>query len=289
MKIKKTFPIILIFIFSTILVWPQDKSLPKDFCVSEKAYKIFELINEARKENKLDMIPLSASLSFVSSTHINDLILNHPDTGLCNLQSWSDKGNWTSCCYQAYIPVQECMWNKPKELSLYNYRGYELAFYQNESLPPEEILSGWLNIPKALDMILNKGEWQNAWRAMGVGTKDGYAVVWFGRAIDSESKPNICGEGQVIKSEKKSVNSEEKSVIKEKTNQYYLIFGSFNRLKDAEKRIAKLQKDGFKDAVILISDEKYRIALSSYTDLDSAKTAKSDLDKKYEEAWILKF
>lgn len=289
MMLKKALPIVLIFIISNILVWSQDKTLPKDFCVSEKAYKIFELINEARKENQLDMIPLSASLSFVAYSHINDLILNHPDTGLCNLQSWSDKGNWTSCCYQAYIPVQECMWNKPKELSPYNYRGYELAFYQNESLPPEEILSGWLNIPKALDMILNKGEWQNAWRAMGVGTIDGYAVVWFGRAIDNEPKPAICGRVEETKSEKRVITSETKSVISEKTNQYYLIFGSFNRLKDAEKRIEKLRKDGFNDAVILMSEEKYRIALSSYPNLESAKTAKSGLDEKYDEAWILKF
>ncbi|PKP34949.1 MAG: hypothetical protein CVU00_04755 [Bacteroidetes bacterium HGW-Bacteroidetes-17] len=288
MKLKKIGSII-IFIFSTMLVWSQDRTLPKDFCISEKANKLFELINEARTEKRLDQLPLSASLSFVAHTHINDLIQNRPDTSLCNLHSWSDKGFWTSCCYQAYIPVQECMWNKPQEISPYKYRGYELAFWQSEDLTAEEILAGWMNIPQASDMILNKGEWQNVWRTMGIATKDGYAVVWFGRAIDSEPKPTICGEVREIKSENKSVISERKSVVSEKTNQYYLIFGSFNRLKDAEKRIEKLKKDGFNDAVILNTDEKYRIALSSYPDIESAKMAKSGLDKKYDEAWILKF
>lgn len=289
MKLSKSFLFILILFFSNILVCSQDKTLPKDFCVSEKTNKLFELINNLRKEHKLDIIPLSASLSFVASTHINDLIINHPDTSLCNLHSWSDQGDWTACCYQPYIPVHECMWNKPQELSPYKYRGYELTFWQSEDLTVEEILAGWMNIPQASDMILNKGEWQNPWRAMGVGTKDGYAVVWFGRAIDNEPKPNICGELQKPKRESKQIINKNPSVISEKTNQYYLIFGSFNRLKDAEKRIEKLKKDGFNDAVILNTDEKYRIALSSYPDIESAKTAKSGLDKKYDEAWILKF
>lgn len=272
-----------------MIVWPQDKTIPKDFCISEKANKLFVLINEARTQKQLDRLPLSASLSFVAYTHINDLIQNHPDTSLCNLHSWSDKGIWTSCCYQAYIPVQECMWNKPQEISPYKYRGYELAFWQSEDLTAEEIFEGWMNIPQASDMILNKGEWQNVWRAMGVGIKDGYAVVWFGRAVDNEPKPNICGEAQKPNRENNPIISEKISVISEKTNQYYLIFGSFNRLKDAEKRTEKLKKDGFNDAVILMTDEKYRIALSSYPDLESAKTAQSGLDKKYDESWIFKF
>lgn len=272
----------LLLLLSWNVVISQNNKIPKSFKVSEKSIELFKLINDVRESNNLKPISLSASLCYVAATHISDLIKHHPDTSLCNLHSWSDKGAWTSCCYQAYIPIQECMWNKPKELTPYKYRGYELAFWQNRSLTAEEILVGWMDIPEASNMILNMGKWTNEWRAMGVGIEGTYAVVWFGRAVDREPSPKV--------SDKISAPSnKESSIIKEKTNLYFLIFGSYKRLKDVEKRLARLQKDGFKNAVILISEGKYRLALSSHKTLELAKANKSQLNKKYDEAWILKY
>lgn len=275
-----------IFILTTLILFlgfttakSQNKEIPNDFIVSKKSIELFNLINDFRLKNNLKEISLSASLSYVAAVHVNDLIANHPDTFLCNLHSWSDKGDWTACCYQAYIPIQDCMWNKPKELSPYKYRGYELAFYQDEILTAQEILSGWIEIAEASNMILNKGKWVNEWRAMGVEAKDGYAVVWFGRAADKEPKPKISGE------DKLKANHQQ-TLITDKNNQYFLIFGSYNRLKDAEKRLLQLQKNGFESAVILQSDKKYRLALSVHQTLESAK---NKLPKKYNEAWILKY
>ncbi len=282
MLTKKKFLISLSSILFFALAIGQNTKIPKSFRVSEKSIELFNLINDQRTANNLTKIKLSASLSFVAATHISDLVLNHPDTSLCNLHSWSDKGDWTACCYQPYIPNQDCMWNKPKELTPYKYRGYELAFYQDDELTAEEILKGLMDIPEASNMILNQGKWANEWRAMGVGAKNEYAVVWFGRAADNEPAPDFSHKAS---SEPKT----ETSLIEQETGMYYLIFGSYNRLKDAEKRLTRLQKDGFEDAVILWSDNKYRLTLSSHKTIELAKTAKSQLIKKYDEAWILKY
>ncbi len=281
--IAKRFFLLLVYslLFSTMTIG-QNNKIPKDFSISEKSMDLFNLINDQRTANNLNKIELSASLSFVAVTHIEDLLINHPDTSLCNLHSWSDKGEWTACCYQPYIPNQDCMWDKPKELTPYKYRGYELTFYQDEELTTAEILAGWMEIPDASDMILNKGRWVNEWRAMGVGIEKGYAVVWFGRAADSEPTPSLLRQAS---SKAETITS----VIDKATGLYYLVFGSYNRLKDAEKRLLRLQKDGFENAEILMSEGKYRLSLSSHQTIELAKTAKSQLAKKYDEAWILKY
>lgn len=260
----------------------QNNKIPKSFEVSQKSFELFSLINDERVKNDLKPIALSASLSYVAALHIDDLCEHQPDTGLCNLHSWSVNGSWTACCYQGYIPKQDCMWDKPKELTPYKYRGYELAFWQENELSAEEILAAWMEIPQAANMILNKGRWNNEWRALATGIDNGYAVVWFGRAMDKEPEPKI-------ESKKTSLIKKESSIIKEKTNQYFLIFGSYRRLKDAEKRLKRIKRDGFTNAVILQNEENFRIALSAYQTLESAKSANSQLAKKYSEAWILKF
>ena len=178
MQIKKIILIIVIFLIIEDFGIAQEKEIPKEFCVSASSFELFNLINNLRIEKGLAPISLSASLSYIADLHLNDLIMNHPDTGLCNLHSWSGKGQWTAGCYQSYIPIQDCMWNKPKELTPYKYRGYELAFWQAESISIEEILAGWMDIPQAANMILNKGNWNNDWRAMGVGLKNGYARLY---------------------------------------------------------------------------------------------------------------
>jgi hypothetical protein len=276
--------LLLLFLWWIIpaLAFSQNKKIPKEFCITAQAKELFTLINHFRIENKLNEIPLSASLSYVASIHLNDLMLNHADTVLCNLHSWSDKGEWTACCYQAYIPIQDCMWDKPKELSPYKYRGYELAFYQEGNLTAQEILDAWLEIPEAKQMILNQGKWDNIWRALGVDIRNNYALLWFGRAKDNEPAPIICGkEDETTKKKEKNID--------QKTGRFYLIFGSFKKLKDAERKAARYIKAGFSEIQILSSENTYRISLSSHLDLKSAKEAKSKLEKKYAEAWILKF
>lgn len=273
-------------------------NLPKDLCISAKEYRLYELINEFRIANDMPAIGLSASMTQVAHLHVTDLNQNHPDTSICNLHSWSDKGDWTSCCYQAYVPNQNCMWDKPKELTPYKYRGYELAYFDPEGINPDSLMSFWLTIPQIQDMLLNRGTYkEKKWLAAGVGVQNGYTVVWFGQVKDPLRAPKICNKSTqtaVIKSNKKvqklpKQKTNKAIVVDKKTDRYYLIFGSYDRPRDAEKQIKKYVKDGFTEAKIVINSEKIRISLSDHNSLVEAKAAKAKLSNKYKDAWIIKF
>lgn len=289
----------LTLIFSLKLTYTiAQKTLPEDLCVSEKEYRLYELINSLRTVSDMPAIKLSASMTYVAQTHAKDLVENHPDTSICNLHSWSDKGKWTACCYQNYVLKRECMWNKPKELTPYKYRGYELAFASEEEINPDSLMQLWLSIPEVQDMFLNKGAYQKKkWLAVGVGIKEGYACVWFGQVTDKLKAPKRCAkakEGNKAIINQPSITKPAKTnnkptIVRNKTDRYYLIFGSYDRLKEAEKQIKRYFKAGFMDAKIVISSEKIRISLSDHPDLDAAKAAKKNLDKKYKDAWIIKF
>ena len=116
----------LIFILVGLSTFGQ-KGIPDDFCLSDDEYRLYEMINAHRVLNGLIEIPLSASLSYVARTHVIDLYTNHPDTSICNLNSWSDKGSWTPCCHNKYVPQEECIRDKPKEFTGYSGEVYELT------------------------------------------------------------------------------------------------------------------------------------------------------------------
>jgi uncharacterized protein YkwD len=164
-----------------------------DVCLSSTEYQIFSQINAYRKERGLDSVDLSKSLTYVAQLHVRDLADNHPHSKRCNMHSWSDKGNWTSCCYTKDKKKAECMWNKPKELTGYVSAGFEIAFWTNMPLrSPEKFaalaLSEWKKSPAHHQVIANLPPWDRfRWMAMGVGYYKGYAVVWFGELDDFEA------------------------------------------------------------------------------------------------------
>jgi hypothetical protein len=73
--------------------------------------KLYNLIMEYRKERGLPYIPLSPSLVFVAQTHAMDVVMNNPCIDSCSGHSWSDKGQWTPCCYILDHNQAQCMWN----------------------------------------------------------------------------------------------------------------------------------------------------------------------------------
>lgn len=156
-------------------------------CLSSEEKNLFESINSYRKSKKLQSIPFSARLSKVAQTHAKDLMQHYtfsPDNE-CNPHSWSDKGDWTSCCYTADHREAECMWNKPQEISGYAGSGYEIAYYTTATVLAEDALRGWKNSPAHHELIINKGIWEKvSWKAMGVGIAGNYAIVWFGEVAD---------------------------------------------------------------------------------------------------------
>lgn len=94
---------------------------------SPNGLEVIRLINAHRARHGLAAIPASPSLCTVAATHVSDLAQNQPSGGECNLHSWSNAGPWGACCYTSNHAQARCMWNKPRELTLYPGRGYENA------------------------------------------------------------------------------------------------------------------------------------------------------------------
>ena len=127
-------------------------------------------------------IPLSADLLKVARYHVRDLVENRPDTGYCNMHSWSNKGPWSPCCYPSDPQSNKCMWVKPKELSSYRSNGFEIsAGGGNDRISVQDAMNAWEHSKPHRAVMLNHGTWQqHAWNAVGCSIYRGYAVCWFG-------------------------------------------------------------------------------------------------------------
>jgi len=173
------------------------KSLP-EICLTPDEVVLYRLINEYRAQKRLPEIALSASLCYVARTHAKDQTDYHKHGSRCNLHSWSDHGEWSSCCYTPDHKKAKCMWDKPGELTNYPGDGYEISFYTTyRYTTPEafakDILDGWKKSPGHNEVIVNKGIWKDVdWQAIGIGIYGEYANVWFGKEVDSAGKPGIC-------------------------------------------------------------------------------------------------
>jgi len=161
--------------------------------LSKEEQKLYDLVMEYRSEKGLPEIPYSASLTIVAQMHVKDLQDNDPVTDECNLHSWSDKGNWTPCCYTDDHAESECMWSKPAELTNYKGNGYEIAcayWSSDESIvmTAEQALSQWKKSSGHNAVIINKSIWKNTtWKAIGIGIYKNYAVIWFGEEQDDNT------------------------------------------------------------------------------------------------------
>lgn len=146
---------------------------------------LFNAINDHRQSLDLPEIPLSPSLTFVARTHVQDQLAHGEEILVvgCNLHSWSDHGAWSGCCYTPDHAEARCMWDKPRELTLYQNTGYEISAFGAES--PEHALQLWLNSNRHRPVIENSGPWADyPWQAIGVGIEGGIAHVWFGVQSD---------------------------------------------------------------------------------------------------------
>jgi len=151
--------------------------------------ELYNIIMQYRYSKGLTKIPLSKSLTFVAQTHVKDLANNNPHNGSfssgCNGHSWSNKGNWTPCCYTSDHARAKCMWSKPSELTSYKGNGYEIGHWTSGTATAEGALSGWKSSSGHNAVIINQGIWRDAnWQAIGVGIYKNYTVVWFGKERD---------------------------------------------------------------------------------------------------------
>ncbi len=277
---------ILLFVFTLYSLALFAQQNQTDVCLNEDEIRLAELINNFRKENKLPPVALSVSLTQVAKTHVYDLQTNNPDTSICSTASWSNKGSWKACCYNPYVLHEECMWDKPKELTSYVYRGYELSYYEERIIQVDSLFALWKTTNEASEMLLTKGAYHDKkWEAMGLAIGENYACVWFGQRIDSKGKPPSCAD--LAKTQLK-INATSLVSTQSNDSKYYLIYGSFSNRNDADEAVRRYRNNGFKQAMVLEKASKIRVAIGVYDNLKDAMAAKEKLAPSFNDAWILK-
>lgn len=145
--------------------------------------KLYDMIMEYRASYGLPKIPLSKSLTIVARTHIKDLILNKPDTGNCNMHSWSADGEWEPVCYTPDHKNAEYARLKAKEIVDYPGYAYEIIARVpiDFNITAKLALDGFKSSPPHNAAIVNLNNWNdNEWKAIGVAVYANYACVWFG-------------------------------------------------------------------------------------------------------------
>lgn len=104
-------------------------------------------------------------------------------------------------------------------------------------------------------------------------------------------------ESKAVKTEKKAEAAGKKTNIAKETQKsniasdkgLFVIVASLQTMQDAEKELAKFKKQGYNEARILTSDNRFRIALYRYTDKSQAYNKINELKKEeqFKTAWLL--
>lgn len=160
----------------------------EEVCLSDQEKELYALIMEYRKAKKMNKIPYSSKLTQVAQAHVKDLALHYDfsQNAKCNPHSWSDNGEWSSCCYTDDHKQAQCMWDKPREIANYEGDGYEIAYYHSAGAKALNALEGWKKSKGHNPLLINLGMWKEIeWKGIGVGIYENYAVVWFGRENDA--------------------------------------------------------------------------------------------------------
>ena len=276
---------------------------------------LFNMINDMRIQNKLPAIPFSSDLCKVANTHIADLIKYKPQDKGCSLHSWSGSGKWTSCCNTKEVFGIQCMKAKPREITGYKGDGFELIYWGEDKATPEEAAALWKQVDASSDMILSRAKWSGyQWKALGVGMKDGYAILWLGDSINSKAQDNLpdyipevakpaAKAAPVVKTPevkkevaKPAVTVKPKEVVvKEVTTKqpvgtsgtkFYIIAGSFATSEAAGKELKIIKQKGYPAAFILEGESLFRIALTSFDAKDKADIKKNELKDIFPGVWV---
>jgi hypothetical protein len=172
----------------------QGKRVPVNFCISSSVMDLYQRINEYRRQNELPPIQISRSLCYVAALHVKDLALHHPDQGPCNFHSWSASGTWKPFCYPRDENKKNSVWDKPRELTPYPSKAYEIVYWQNTPLVTDTVMMVWQSEEYFNGFLLNSGKWSGKqWNAIGIAVGENYACAWFGDAADPEGPARICG------------------------------------------------------------------------------------------------
>ncbi|NCA85711.1 MAG: hypothetical protein EOM83_09065 [Clostridia bacterium] len=287
---KNILKIGLLMLMMAAIVTPMaaQHQIPPDFCITADELQLYNRLNQYRKDNGMTEIPLSKSMSYVAKLHVSDLLYNRPDTGNCNLHSWSAQGDWVECCYGTDVFNSTCMTSKPKEMTTYPGKGYEIAFWESVDARPSVVFDLWSSSPASRDLILNRGIWKDfTWKAFGVGMLEGYAVVWYGAEAEADEGVKICGSNETAGRLIDKVKPKE-PVANSQGVRYHLIIASFTDETIAKQQIQQYKARGFKNPTVIKSGDNYRVSLGSYATQEEAVKARKSLGEKYEKAWVMK-
>jgi hypothetical protein len=297
--------------------------IPATFCVSTLEYKLYNMINAYRQRYDLPSIPLSKSLSFVASTHVRDLYFHHPDQGSCNAHSWSDQGTWKPFCYPRDENKKSSVWDKPRELTEYKGKGYEIVYWENSATVIDSIIAFWKSMDYFNSFLMNNGKWQGKrWNAIGIGIYENYACAWFGELADPSGEPFICGqepakaefhENGVPPGKKEPVTpgtGQKDPVHKGRTEPakpiakpvvpavatplvagkeyYFIIVKGVAPEKELERVLKDLQSKGYPGSRIVEKNEKKRVSIMEFPNKSKADSALRIVKKSFPDAWLLK-
>ncbi len=311
-----TFALFCLFVstFSTT-VSAQQMNVPEDICVNGFEQQLYALIDNYRNENEAHTIEISKKLTFVAKLHARDLYHNRIDRDSCSMQSWSDKGFWNACCFSERDNAkQSCMWDKPKEITGYGGKAYEVIY--NGGSEPKRIMELWKGSSFYSDILKNAGRYANKdWAAIGIGQYKNVTVVWFGEIEDEENEVQNCSgtepkydltNGTIIPSKEivdnetndnintLTENNDNADATEETLNtnlesgKFYLIYGSYSTQEYANAAVNQLSGQFPQARVITTNDsDRYRIALYEYNTREEAKEAQNNLDYTYVGAWVL--
>ncbi|MBK9290598.1 MAG: SPOR domain-containing protein [Bacteroidetes bacterium] len=257
----------------------------QEVCLSDDENRLATLINQLRQQHRLPEIALSASLTFVAKTHVNDLQLNRPDTSICSTASWSNKGQWTPCCFTALAPRFECMWNKPRELTNYTFRGYEISHFEEGIIHVDSLFSIWMRTPAVVDMLLGRNAHSDKrWAVMGIAIGENYASLWLGQRPDAAGKPALCRNINPAN----EPSADKQMDVNTKPGKYHLIFASFSNRADANEAVRRFRNSGFPNAAVIAKDGRFRVSINTYKFLKEAMEAREKLLAEYPDIWVMK-
>jgi len=320
MGIKKSLTT-LVFLCFWILSGAQvkekaEKQIPASYCISPMEYKLYKMINDYRQRYDLPPIPLSKSLCFVASTHVNDLFSHHPDRGSCNAHSWSGQGNWKPFCYPRDENKKNSVWDKPAELTPYRGKGYEIVYWENDAAIIDSIITLWKSMDYFNSFLMNSGKWQGKrWNAIGIGIHENYACAWFGEFPDPEGEPFVCGqetpkpiapqkEQTELPKDQKGLAKEKPALPKEKPElpkekpasvlpketgkvNYYVIVKGVAPQTELLQVLKDLKSKGYSNSRLVEKEGKQRVSIMEFSEKLKADSALRQVRKKWEDAWIL--
>ena len=268
----------------------QVSEVPKGYCISEVEWKLYNMINQYRRQYDLPPILLSKSLCYVANTHAKDLFFHNPDVDPCNSHSWSDKGPWDAFCYPGDETEENSVWNKPTELTGYPGKGFEIVYWENSAVVIDDVISFWKSFDYFNGFLMNTGKWEgNEWKAIGIGICQNYAVAWFGELPDTAGAPYVCGKEPPTPKPDTTMAMKPKTPVQQPASgTYYIIVKSQLSKKGSENVARQLIEKGYANASVLEYDNKVRVSIFHTTNRERAIQMLSEAKKLYRDAWLYK-